>query len=41
MKWIDELKHILIVMSALLIGSGASLDYLPYKIYVIVFGLDG
>ena len=41
MKWIDELKNDTNRDECLIIGSGASLDYLPYKEIANRFHLDG
>ena len=41
MKWIDELKNDTNRDECLIIGSGASLDYLPYKKIANRFHLDG
>ena len=41
MKWIDELKNDTDRNECLIIGSGASLDYLPYKEIANKFHLDG
>ena len=41
MKWIDELKNDTDRNECLIIGSGASLDYLPYKKIANRFHLDG
>ena len=41
MKWIDELKNDTNRNECLIIGSGASLDYLPYKKIANRFHLDG
>ena len=41
MKWIDELKKGTNREECLIIGSGASLDYLPYKKIANRFHLDG
>ena len=41
MKWIDELKNDTDSNECLIIGSGASLDYLPYKKIANRFHLDG
>ena len=41
MKWIDELKNDTDRNECLIIGSGASLDYLPYKEIANRFHLDG
>ena len=41
MKWINELKNDTDRNECLIIGSGASLDYLPYKEIANRFHLDG